>query len=107
MAIIVNDGDITINMGAGDTDAMDANGSITINGGNINITGSSAFDYDTTGTLNGGTVTVNGQQVTQLTSSMPGGGGMRGGMQNGMGRGMKPSSDTTTGATPSQQGNGV
>lgn len=107
VAIIVNDGDITINMGAGDTDAMDANGSITINGGNINITGSSAFDYDTTGTLNGGTVTVNGQQVTQLTSSMPGGGGMRGGMQNGMGRGMKPSSDTTTGATPSQQGNGV
>ena len=75
----INDGDITIVMGSGDTDAVDANGSIYVNGGNISITGNSSFDYDVSGELNGGTVTVNGQVITTMPSAMMGGGG-KGGM---------------------------
>ena len=80
--IEINNGDVTVNMGQGDTDALDVNGNLYINGGNINITAQSPFDYDGEGKLNGGTVTVNGSQVTQLTNQMMGGGmgGMRGGM---------------------------
>jgi hypothetical protein len=83
--IEINDGDITITMGSGDTDALDSNGSLTINGGTLNITAQSAFDYITTGQLNGGTVYVNGSQVTQMTTSMGGGGGgqMGGGQAGG------------------------
>ena len=53
-----------------------------INGGTINITAQSPFDYDGQGQLNGGTVTVNGSKVTELTNQMMGGGmgGGRGGM---------------------------
>lgn len=82
----INDGDITIVMGSGDTDAVDANGSIIINGGTINITAGSAFDYDVSGEINGGCVIVNGEQITQMTPSMMGGPG--GGMEAGRG-GMK------------------
>ena len=71
-------------MGQGDTDAIDANGNIYINGGTINITAQSAFDFDGTGELNGGTVTVNGSVITELTNQMMGG-GMPGGMQGGHG----------------------
>lgn len=81
--IEINDGVITVNMGQGDTDAIDCNGNLTINGGTIDITAQSAFDYDGTGTLNGGTITVNGSTVTTLTQTGPGGG--RGGFQNGNG----------------------
>ena len=85
--IEINDGNITITMGSGDTDAIDANGSIVINGGTIDITANSPFDYDTTGELNGGTVTVNGSQVTELTNQMMGGpgGGQMGGQGGGPG----------------------
>ena len=83
--IEINDGDITIVMGSGDTDALDANGNLYINGGTINITAQSAFDYDGEGKLNGGTVTVNGSKVDELTNQMMGGGGMApgGNMQGG------------------------
>jgi len=74
VVIEINDGDISIAMGSGDTDAVDANGSIYVNGGTIDITGQSAFDYDVTGQLNGGTVTVNGSQITEMTTQMMGGG---------------------------------
>lgn len=79
--IEINDGRISIDMGQGDTDAIDCNGSLTINGGTIDITAQSAFDYDGTGTLNGGTITVNGSAVTSLTQTGPGGamGGTRDG----------------------------
>ncbi len=72
--IVINGGDITVAMGRGDTDALDANGSIVINGGNVNITAQTPFDYDRTGQINGGTVMVNGEQVTVMTGQMMGGG---------------------------------
>ena len=80
--IEINGGDITVNMGQGDTDGIDSNGDLIINGGTIDITAQSPFDYDGQGQLNGGTVTVNGSQVTELTNQMMGGGmgGGRGGM---------------------------
>jgi hypothetical protein len=79
VVIELNGGTITIVMGSGDTDAVDANGSIYVNGGTIDITANSAFDYDVSGELNGGTVTVNGSQITEMTNSMPGGMGGMGG----------------------------
>lgn len=80
----INGGEITINMGQGDTDGIDANGNIEINGGTVNINAQSPFDYDGTGAINGGTVYVNGSQVTSLSNQFGGmGGQMPGGMQGG------------------------
>ena len=85
--IEINDGDITIVMGSGDTDGIDANGNIIVNGGIIRVTGSSAFDYDGTARYNGGVIIVNGQQVSSIPNQMMGGGfGGWGGYGNG-GRG--------------------
>ncbi len=72
--IEINDGDITIVMGGGDTDGIDANGHIVVNGGIIRVTGNSTFDYDGTAQYNGGTIIVNGQQVSSIPNSMMGGG---------------------------------
>ncbi|MBR6207934.1 MAG: carbohydrate-binding domain-containing protein [Oscillospiraceae bacterium] len=81
VAIVINGGKLSVTMGSGDTDALDSNGSITINGGTVDINAQFAFDFDTTGTINGGTVTVNGTQVSSITNAMMGGGfGGRGGM---------------------------
>ena len=74
--IEVRGGDITINMGAGDTDAIDSNGDLVVSGGNINITAQSAFDFDGNVSFTGGTVTVNGEQLTEITNSMMMGGPM-------------------------------
>ena len=85
-AVIVNGGTVPVAMGQGDTDAIDCNGDLTINGGTLDITAQSAFDYDGKGTLNGGDITVNGSTVNALTQTGPGGaGGGRGGFQNGNG----------------------
>ncbi len=79
--IEIRGGEISIVMGSGDTDALDANGNLSISGGTVNITAQSPFDYDGTGELTGGTVYVNGEQVTELQNSMMGGpGGGMGGM---------------------------
>ena len=83
----INGGNITINMGSGDTDGVDSNGNIIINGGTISVTGQSTFDYDGTGTINGGTVICNGEKVTSLPNQFMGGaqgGGMPGNMPGGM-----------------------
>ena len=72
--IEINDGDITIVMGGGDTDGIDANGHIIVNGGIIRVTGNSTFDYDGTAEYNGGTIIVNGQQVSSIPNQMMGGG---------------------------------
>ena len=85
VVIEVNGGDITVAVGSGDTDAFDANGSIYLNGGTINVTApTSSFDYDATAELNGGTVTINGEVVTEIPESMMGGGGQMGGGPGGM-----------------------
>ncbi len=76
--IEINGGKITIDMGQGDTDAIDSNGDLIINGGTINITAQSPFDWDGNSQLNSGTITVNGQTVTELTSQF---GGNMGGQQ--------------------------
>lgn len=79
----INGGSITINMGRGDTDAIDSNGELIITGGTINITAQSAFDYDGKVTFTGGTVIVNGQKITTISGSMMGGGMHGGRNQNG------------------------
>ena len=84
--IEINGGNITIEMGAGDTDALDSNGYLYINGGVVNISAQSVFDYDLGGEISGGEVYVNGSQVTELYNSMMGG-GMMGGGPGGMGGG--------------------
>ena len=81
----INGGEITITMGQGDTDGIDANGNIYVNGGTVSVTGQSTFDYDGVGQLNGGTVIVNGQKVTSLPQSMMGGGQGGYGGQGGFG----------------------
>ena len=74
--IVVNGGNINVEVGTGDTDAFDSNGNITINGGTINVTApTSSFDPNGTATLNGGTVSINGEVVTTLPTSMMGGHG--------------------------------
>ena len=86
-AIVFNGGNINVSVGQGDTDAIDSNGSIYVNGGTINVTAQmSSFDYDKTAEFNGGTIIVNGQEVSEIPQSMMGG-GMRGGMNGGMGGG--------------------
>lgn len=93
----INGGNLDITMAAGDTDAIDSNGYIYINGGTINISAQSAFDFDYGAELNGGTVTVNGTQITSITNSMMGfGGGMHGGMMPG-GNGEMPEGETPQG----------
>ncbi len=82
----ITGGDITIVMGQGDTDGIDSNGDIYIRGGNINITGQSACDYDGKAEKTGGTLIVNGVETDTIPNQMMGGGGMgsgRGGMQPG------------------------
>ena len=80
----INGGDIKIVMGQGDTDGVDANGNIIINGGTIDVyTSGSSFDYDGTAEYNGGTILINGSQVDSIPQSMMGGGGP-GGMKGNM-----------------------
>lgn len=87
----INGGTLSIKMGTGDTDGIDSNGNLTINGGNITIECNSPFDYDGTGVLNGGTVVVNGEEVTELTNQFEGGMGKGGMDKGGMGKeGMAP-----------------
>lgn len=88
--IIVNGGHLKIETGSGDTDALDANGNIFVNGGTIEVTqnGMSSFDYDGKAEFNGGTIYINGQQVDSIPKDMFGPGGGRGGNGgNGGGRG--------------------
>lgn len=68
-----NGGNTVILMGSGDTDGIDANGSITVNGGTIDVTGNSSFDCDGNAQYNGGTIIVNGTQVDSIPQSMMGG----------------------------------
>ncbi len=89
--IEINGGNLAIEMAGGDTDALDSNGYIYINGGTVNIKAQFAFDYEWDGVITGGEVYVNGEQVTEIYNSMMGGGGhwgSQGGPQGGMHGGM-------------------
>ena len=88
-AVEVNGGEINVTMASGDTDAIDANGNLVLNGGTLNLTAQSPFDYDGTARNNGATIIVNGTQTDTITNQMMGGG--RGGMQDGMNHGMQGS----------------
>ena len=85
-AVEVNGGTITITMGSGDTDGVDSNGNIILNGGTLDITAQSPFDYDGSAQNNGATIIVNGTETDTITNQMMGGhGGMGGHMGGGRG----------------------
>ena len=73
-------------MAQGDTDGVDSNGNLYINGGTISVNAQSPFDYDGEAQHNGGTIIVNGTETDQITNQMMGGGMMGG--PGGMGGGM-------------------
>lgn len=79
--LVVNGGNIKITMGPGDTDGIDSNGDIYINGGTIDITATmSTVDYDGTAVKNGGTLIINGVETDTIPNQFMGGpGGMQGG----------------------------
>ena len=80
VAIQFNGATVNVSMGAGDTDGIDSNGNLYINGGVISVTGNSTFDYDGTLSFTGGTVYINGQQTSSIPNQVMGGmGGGRGG----------------------------
>lgn len=72
----INGGELSVDMGQGDTDAIDSNGNLYINGGTVSINAQSPFDYDGIGQYNGGTIYVNGNQIDSLSNQMMGGGPM-------------------------------
>ena len=78
-AVEINGGEITVAMASGDTDGIDSNGDIIVNGGTISVTGSSTFDYDGSAQYNGGVIIANGQQIAYIPNQMMGGRGGNGG----------------------------
>lgn len=78
----MNGGKVTIKMAEGDTDGIDSNGDIIINGGIIDITGRSPFDYDGKAEFNGGTIIENGTETDTITNQMMGGPTGTGGREN-------------------------
>ena len=84
IVIEFNGGETTITMGQGDTDGVDSNGVIIVNGGTIDVTAQmSSFDYETSAEFNGGTIIVNGEEVDEIPQSMMGGPGGMGGFRGG------------------------
>lgn len=88
--VTINGGNLTITMGQGDTDGIDSNGDLYINGGTVTVNAQFPFDYNGTAEHNGGTIIVNGEEIDEITNQFGGGfeefGGQgRGdrGMQNG------------------------
>ncbi len=74
--IIIAGGVIIVEVGSGDTDGIDSNGTLTITGGEITITApTSSIDVDNTITHTGGTVIVNGEEVSDASAITSNGGG--------------------------------
>ncbi len=89
VAVEINGGELTIVMAQGDTDGIDTNGSIYVNGGKIDVTAPmTSFDYDDKAEFNGGTIIINGEEVSEIPEDMMGGFG-RGGF-GGFGNGQPP-----------------
>ena len=61
-------------MSQGDTDGIDSNGDLYINGGTVDVTAQFPFDYDGTAEHNGGTIIVNGEETDEITNQFGGGG---------------------------------
>lgn len=76
-------GNLTVEVGQGDTDPIDSNGNITVTGGTIKLIGQSGFDFDGIATYTGGDIYINGEKQTDIVNSMPGGGGPNRGPQGG------------------------
>ncbi|KXT79992.1 carbohydrate-binding domain-containing protein [Streptococcus oralis] len=74
ISFTMNGGNLTVEVGQGDTDPIDSNGDITVTGGTINLKGPSGFDFDGKATYTGGDITINGEKQTEIVNSMPGGG---------------------------------
>ena len=70
----MNGGNLTVEVGQGDTDPIDSNGTITVTGGTIKMTGQTGFDFDGTASYTGGDIYFNGEKQTEIVNSMPGGG---------------------------------
>lgn len=106
--IEINGGYIKIVMGQGDTDGLDSNGYIYINGGTVDVTGMNTFDAEIGQEFNGGTVIVNGTEVDELPEDMMGGMGGMGGMppgSNGNNNGQYPGETEAPGSVmPPGQG---
>lgn len=103
-AVEINGGDISVTVGQGDTDCIDANGNLIITGGTVSVTGNSGFDIDGTVTFTGGTVIVNGQQVDSIPNQMGGRGGRGGfGGFNANGRNRRPESGQANGFPDANQ----
>ena len=112
--IEINGGTVTIKMGSGDTDGLDSNGNIYINGGTVDITGQSTCDYDGEAKLSSDAkLIVNGTQVTTIPNQFMGGGegmmgpgGQGGQMPSGEApSGEKPSGEMPSGEMPTENGN--
>ena len=74
----INGGSVTVVMASGDTDGIDSNGDIFINGGIVDVSGGSSFDYDGTAQFNGGAIVVNGQALDHIPNETAGRRGGRG-----------------------------
>ena len=62
----MNGGNLTVEVGQGDTDPIDSNGNITVTGGTIKMTGQTGFDFDGTATYTGGDIYLNGEKQTEI-----------------------------------------
>lgn len=80
LSITINGGQLNITVGPGDTDGIDSNGNLYINGGEVTITAQmSSLDFDGNGSISDDSVViVNGSRITEMPAQM-GGGGMMGG----------------------------
>ena len=79
VGVEINGGDITIDMGQGDTDAIDSNGNLYINGGTLTINAQSPFDCDGEAKYTSGIMIINGEETTTITNQFAGGQGGPGG----------------------------
>ena len=82
--IKITGGDVTVEVGSGDTDGIDSNGDIFVTGGTVKVTNpgigsgpATAFDYNGTAEFTGGTIYINGEQVSKIPAEQMGGGGMQ------------------------------
>ncbi|MBR5754257.1 MAG: carbohydrate-binding domain-containing protein, partial [Erysipelotrichaceae bacterium] len=106
----INGGYITIVMGQGDTDAIDVNGYLYINGGTVDITAQFPFDYDRGAEHNGGTIIVNGEETNEITNQFGGMGGgpfspgENGPFSPGDGEGFPNDTDFPEGGNPGEGG---